>query len=120
MGKTVEYQLEQWGIWVRSGAGMPGVASMPLAPVSGLCVADLTDDAALMIDGAVARLMAREHGRGSRPGAGEVLVACYVLGMDCRRAAEHLRTKRQKVSEMRRVGEAWVESVIALRAALPI
>src|SRR5574343_849381 len=118
MSKSVEYQLAQWGIWVRTGGGvMPRISSQPLAGMSGLPSADLSDDMALAIDGAVARLMARESGRGARPGAGEVLVACYVLDMDCRRAAERLKTTRQKISEMRRIGEAWVESVIALSAS---
>lgn len=58
LGDT-EYMLEQWGNWRKDGMGVPRQATANTCPFqdSNYCI---TDDLAIAVDGAVARLTKRE------------------------------------------------------------
>lgn len=102
MLEETKTRLREWGTWVRSGGINPGYAAVNLvAGCGGGCT--VTDDQALVVDGAVARLKARE------PQLGKVVLAYYVRGWDYSMIGIEVKMSREKVRVLLRSAEAWVD-----------
>ena len=119
LGST-EYLLEQWGWWRLDGVGVPGYTSPTLAlmrmattlPSKGknYCI---TDDVAVIIDSAVARLSKRESQ------IGDIIWLYFGAKWSMARIGKHYGISEGKARELARAGAAWVDCAIdeSLRVA---
>lgn len=112
MGDT-EYLLEQWGWWRMDGVGLPTYTSpsfslmreaLPQPSVSkNYC---MTDEWALAIDHAVARLAARDQQMG------DIIWLYYGAKWPMARVGKHYRISEGKARELARAGAAWVDCAV--------
>jgi len=112
LGET-EYLLEQWGWWRMDGVGVPGYVSPSFAlmcklipqPASskGYCI---TDDCALAVDEAVAKLSVRDQQMG------DVIWLYYGIKWPMLRVAKHYRISEGKAREFTRAGTAWIDCAV--------
>lgn len=112
LGDT-EYLLEQWGWWRMDGMGMPGYTSPTLALMrqavalpsasKNYCI---TDDWAIAIDTAVARLAHRDQQMG------DIIWLYYGAKWPMLRIAKHYCMSEGKTRELARAGAAWVDCAI--------
>ncbi len=112
LGDT-EYLLEQWGWWRMDGMGVPGYTSPTLAlmrqavcqPVASknYCI---TDDWAIAIDNAVARLTQRDQQMG------DVLWLYFGEKWAMVRVGKYFGISEGKARELVRAGAAWVDCAI--------
>ena len=102
-------RLMEWGRWVRSGGCDSGYSRVNMALGSTISTPHITDEEALVVDAAVARLKRRE------PRLGLVLMCYYVRGWSLTIIARELGEKasREKIRGMLNVAEAWIDAVIA-------
>lgn len=109
LGDT-EYLLEQWGWWRMDGKGVRGYTSPTLAlmrqvmPESGTsknyCI---TDEWALAIDNAVARLAHRDQQMG------DIIWLYYGAKWAMVRVGRHYGISEGKARELARAGAAWID-----------
>lgn len=112
MGDT-EYLLEQWGWWRMDGAGIPRYVSpsfvlmcqsLPQPAASkGYCI---TDDWALAIDEAVARLSQRDKQMG------DIAWLYFGAKWPMIRVGKYYGVSEGKARELVRAGTAWVDCAI--------
>lgn len=112
LGDT-EYLLEQWGWWRMDGMGVPGYTSPTLAlmrqatpqvPVGRNY--SITDDWAIAIDNAVARLTCRDQQMG------DVLWLYFGEKWAMSRVGKHYGISEGKTRELARAGVAWIDCAI--------
>ena len=112
LGET-EYLLEQWGWWRMDGAGVPSCASptfalmrqaMPQMSVSkNYCI---TDDWAMAIDKAVAKLAHRDQQMG------DIIWLYYGAKWPMNRVGKHYGVSEGKTRELARAGAAWIDCAL--------
>ncbi|TDV43763.1 hypothetical protein EC919_11510 [Pseudomonas graminis] len=111
LGDT-EYLLEQWGWWRMDGMGVPSYASPMFAlmrdalpsPTKSYCI---TDDWAVGLDRAVARLSTRDQQMG------DVLWLYFGAKWPMLRVGKHFRISEAKARELKQAGVAWVDCAVA-------
>lgn len=118
LGDT-EYMLEQWGWWRMDGAGVPIYTSpsfalmrqaMPQASVSKNY--SITDDWAIAIDNAVAKLTQRDQQ------LGDIIWLYFGAKWPMTRVGKYYGISEGKTRELARAGAAWVDCAVGwLRAA---
>ncbi|MBM1186788.1 antitermination protein Q [Pseudomonas lundensis] len=118
LGDT-EYMLEQWGWWRMDGAGVPIYTSpsfalmrqaMPQASVSKNY--SITDDWAIAIDNAVAKLTQRDQQ------LGDIMWLYFGAKWPMTRVGKYYGISEGKTRELARAGAAWVDCAVGwLRAA---
>ena len=113
LGDT-EYLLEQWGWWRMDGAGVPGYVSPALtlmrqslpqpAASKGYCI---TDDWALAVDEAVAKLSIRDLQMG------DIIWLYYGVKWPMVRVGKHYGISEGKARELARAGAAWIDCAVS-------
>ncbi|MEN5126853.1 antiterminator Q family protein [Pseudomonas alloputida] len=112
LGDT-EYLLEQWGRWRLDGAGIPIYTSpsfmliqraeLQPSATKNYCI---TDDWALAIDNAVARLAIRDQQMG------DIIWLYYGVKWPMLRVGKHYGISEGKARELVRAGAAWIDCVV--------
>lgn len=118
LGDT-EYLLEQWGWWRMDGAGIPHCTSPTLAlmrqaipQASGCKNYCISDDWAIAIDNAVAKLSHRDQQMG------EIIWLYFGVKWPMVRVGRYFGISEGKARELMRSGVAWVDcSVSNMREA---
>lgn len=117
LGDT-EWMLEQWGWWRMSGMGVPRYVSPAFAimrdnveQLGGISFS-ITDDVALAVDGAVARLITRERGRAEVPLMGDCLWLYFGAKWPALRIARQFNLSEAKIRERIKAGVAWVDCAL--------
>ncbi|VVO30588.1 antiterminator Q family protein [Pseudomonas fluorescens] len=112
LGDT-EYLLEQWGWWRMTGMGVPRYVSPLLAlmrdNVPSVSASEgfvITDDHALVVDGAVARLTKRNQQMG------DFIWYYYGAKWPMLRLAKKHDMSEAKARELVRSGVAWIDGVL--------
>lgn len=107
LGDT-EWLLEQWGSWRMDGMGVPRYVSPSIgtAATGGGAEYTLTDDMALVIDGAVARLTTRNQQMG------DFVWLYYGAKWTSVRIGEKSAMSERKTFEVIKQGVAWVDSAL--------
>ncbi|OMQ41464.1 antitermination protein Q [Pseudomonas putida] len=113
LGDT-EYLLEQWGWWRMDGMGVPGYVSPALGimrqatpQVSASISYCITDDWALAIDEAVARLTRRDQQ------IGDIVWLYFGAKWPMARVGKHYGISEGKTRELVRAGSAWVDGALS-------
>ena len=111
LGDT-EYLLEQWGSWRMSGMGVPRYVS-PLAALKNQCCPEpsamsyvITDDAAMVVDSIIARLIKRNQQMG------EFIWWYFGAKWTMVRIGEAHKMSERSAREVVRQGVAWVDSAL--------
>lgn len=101
-------RLEQWGRWVRNGGYQSGYTSVNMGLGSTVATPHITDEEALAVDCAVARLKQRE------PILGLVITCYYVRRWSHAVIAREIGqpASREKIRRLLGSGEAWIDAVI--------
>ncbi|RON25188.1 antitermination protein Q [Pseudomonas brassicacearum] len=112
LGDT-EYLLEQWGWWRMDGMGVPSYTSPTLALMrqavaqavtsKNYCI---TDDWALAVDHAVAKLAHRDRQMG------DIIWLYYGAKWTMVRVGKHYRISEGKARELVRAGAAWIDCAV--------
>lgn len=109
LGDT-EYMLEQWGYWRMSGMGVPRYVSPLFAlmrdnveQIGGISYC-ITDELAVRVDGAVARLTVRDAQMG------ECVWLYFGAKWPANRVGRHYGVGEAKARELIKAGVAWVDS----------
>ncbi|WP_180205489.1 antiterminator Q family protein [Pseudomonas sp. SbOxS1] len=112
LGDT-EYLLEQWGWWRMDGMGVPGYTSPTLALMrqavaqpalsKNYCI---TDDWAMAIDNAVAKLSIRDQQMG------DVIWLYFGAKWPMARVGKYYGTSEGKTRELVRAGAAWIDCAV--------
>lgn len=112
LGDT-EWLLEQWGWWRMDGMGVPRYVSPMHAlmrdnvpSVGGIKNYSLTDDLALQIDGAVARLTKRDRQMG------DFIWLYFGAKWPALRIGRENGLSEAKARELIRTGVAWVDAAL--------
>ncbi len=113
LGDT-EYLLEQWGWWRMDGAGVPGYTSPTFAL---MCQAvpqtaasknyAITDDWAIAIDNALAKLSHRDQQMG------EIIWLYDGAKWSMARVGKQYGISEGKARELARAGVAWIDCAVA-------
>lgn len=111
--------LEQWGWWRMSGMGVPRYVSPSFALMrdnvqqhSSISFS-ITDELAMSVDSAVARLTAREKQHGvSGPFMGDCLWLYFGAKWTAVRVGKHHGISEAKARELIKAGVAWVDSAL--------
>lgn len=119
LGDT-EYILEQWGWWRMDGVGLPSYTSPSFALMneavrqpSKCKTYCITDDWALAIDSAVARLVKRDQQMG------DIIWLYYAAKWPMVRVGKHYGISEGKARELTRSGTAWIDCAVdSLRNAV--
>ncbi|HFQ9136581.1 antitermination protein Q [Pseudomonas aeruginosa] len=114
-----EYMLEQWGWWRMSGMGVPRYVSPSFALMrdnvqqhSSISFS-ITDELAMSVDSAVARLTAREKQHGvNGPFMGDCLWLYFGAKWTAVRVGKHHGISEAKARELIKAGVAWVDSAL--------
>lgn len=116
LGDT-EYLLEQWGWWRLDGAGTPGYTSPTLALMRQAISQEggknycITDDWAIAIDNAVAKLAHRDQQMG------DIIWLYFGAKWAMVRVGKYYGISEGKARELMRSGVAWIDcSVSDMRA----
>lgn len=114
LGDT-EYLLEQWGWWRMDGMGVPGYTSPTLALMrqamaqpaasKNYCI---TDDWAIAIDNAVARLAHRDQQMG------DVVWLYFGAKWPMVRVGKYYSMSEGKARELVRAGAAWIDCAVSV------
>ena len=110
LGDT-EYLLEQWGWWRMDGAGVPSYTSPAYALMrnhlpSAAKSFSITDELAMAVDGAVARLCRRDQQMG------DILWLYYGAKWPMVRVGKYFGLSEGKTRELARAASAWVDCVL--------
>lgn len=113
LGDT-EYLLEQWGWWRMGEMGVPGFVSPTLALIrraapqpansKSYCI---TDDWALAVDEAVARLTLRDQQMG------DITWLYFGAKWPMIRVGKHYGVSEGKARELARAGAAWIDCALS-------
>jgi hypothetical protein len=113
LGDT-EYLLEQWGWWRMDGAGLPSCISPSLALMreatpdpsasKNYCI---TDDWAIAVDHAVARLAVRDQQMG------DIIWLYFGAKWPMVRVGKRYGISEGKARELTRAGAAWIDCAIS-------
>lgn len=106
LGDT-QQRLTAWAHWVRSSdSGLRlGFSKVGLVAAGSVAMPECSDEEALAVDRAVARLLQRD------PVMGEVLVMAYQYGFSLTRIARDAGIgSREKARYLLGAGEAWVDA----------
>lgn len=113
LGDT-EYLLEQWGWWRMDGMGVPGYVSPTLALIrqavpqpavsTSYCI---TDDWALAVDEAVARLTLRDQQMG------DIAWLYFGAKWPMIRVGKYYGISEGKARELARAGAAWIDCALS-------
>lgn len=108
--------LEQWGRWKRYGTGMPRYASpsavlMASATGSTLPEACITDDLAMGVDAAVARLKLRDKEMGRA-----VYVYFTTEEMTFRALGKLMGINKDRAERLVHAGLCWIDGVLSVPA----
>ncbi|QHF02428.1 antitermination protein Q [Pseudomonas asturiensis] len=112
LGDT-EYLLEQWGWWRMDGMGVPRYVSQLHALIrentpseGGVKEYVVTDDLAMVVDGAVARLIKREQQMGD--------FIWYYFGAKwpALRIGREMNMSEAKAREIIKAGVAWIDCAL--------
>jgi hypothetical protein len=111
LGDT-EYLLEQWGSWRMSGMGVPRYVS-PLAALMNQCSPEpscltyvITDDAAMVVDSILSRLIKRNQQMG------DFIWWYFGAKWTMVRIGEANKMSERSAREVVRQGVAWVDSAL--------
>lgn len=111
LGDT-EYLLEQWGSWRMSGMGVPRYVS-PLAALKNHCCPEpstmtyvITDDAAMVVDSILARLIKRNQQMG------DFIWWYFGAKWTMVRIGEANKISERSAREVVRQGVAWVDAAL--------
>ncbi|WP_439858081.1 antiterminator Q family protein [Pseudomonas syringae] len=111
LGDT-EYLLENWGSWRMSGMGVPRYVS-PLAALMNQCAPEatamsyvITDDTAMLVDAAIARLIARNQQMG------DFIWWYFGSKWTMVRIAETHKISERSAREIIRQGVAWLDGAL--------
>lgn len=113
-----EWLLEQWGWWRMSGMGVPRYVSPSFALMrdnvqqQGGVSFSITDEIAMSVDSAVARLCAKERGRALAPLQGDCIWLYFGAKWPAARIARHFGVNEPKIRQTLRAGVAWIDSVL--------
>lgn len=116
LGDT-EYMLEQWGWWRMDGMGIPAYVSPAYAIMRDMLPSasksySITDDLALVVDGALARLCRRDVQMG------DMVWLYFGAKWPAIRIGRHYGMSEMKARELIKAGVAWIDCVIdSLREA---
>lgn len=107
LGDT-EWLLEQWGSWRMDGMGVPRYVSPSVgaAATGGGVEYTLTDDAALVIDAAVAKLTTRNQQMG------DFVWLYFGAKWTMVRIGESARISERSAREIVKQGVAWIDSAL--------
>lgn len=111
LGDT-EYLLEQWGSWRMSGMGVPRYVSQFASLIARVnpCNDELsyviTDDTAMLVDGAIARLIKRNQQMG------DFVWLYFGAKWTAVRIGEQNGMAERKAREIIKQGVAWVDSAL--------
>ncbi|NMY06350.1 antitermination protein Q [Pseudomonas sp. WS 5059] len=107
LGDT-EYLLEQWGSWRMDGMGVPRYVSPTYgaAPCGGGKEYVLTDDMALVVDSAVAKLTRRDQRMG------DFVWLYFGAKWTMVRVAESARISERSAREAIKIGVGWIDGVL--------
>lgn len=112
LGDT-EYMLEQWGFWRMCEMGVPRYVSPLYAlmrdnvpSVGGARQHVITDDLALVVDGAVARLVKRNQQMG------DFVWAYYGYKHPAMRVGREAGMSERKAREIIKAGVAWIDCAL--------
>lgn len=102
-----QQRLDAWGHWVRAGGVSLGPNSVRLAVGGTVALPVCSDDQALQVDRAVARLKKRD------PEMGRVLVMAYLSQFSLARIAKNSGLgSRERCRYLLGAAEAWVDAVM--------
>lgn len=112
LGET-EWLLEQWGFWRMDGMGVPSYVSPLYALIrdnvpceGGVKEYSLTDDLALVVDGAVARLINRDDQMGN------FIWLYFGAKWPALRIARENSIGEAKAREIIKAGVAWIDCAL--------
>jgi hypothetical protein len=111
LGDT-EYLLEQWGSWRMSGMGVPRYVSQLASVIAQANPCDdqlsyvITDDAAMVVDSIIARLIKRNQQMG------DFVWLYYGSKWTSARIGEKYGMAERKAREIIKQGVAWVDSAL--------
>lgn len=111
LGDT-EYLLEQWGSWRMSGMGVPRYVSQLASVIAQANPCDdqlsyvITDDAAMVVDSIIARLIKRNQQMG------EFIWWYFGAKWTMVRIGEAHKMSERSAREVVRQGVAWVDSAL--------
>lgn len=108
MLSDTQQRLEAWGHWVRAGSGVAmGMKGVNLAVGTSVAMPVCSDDDALSVDRAIARLKHRD------PTMGRVVTMAYLGRCSLTRiAGEAGLGSRERARYLLGAGEAWVDCAI--------
>lgn len=102
-----QQRLDAWGHWVRAGGVALGCKGVNLAVGGTVSLPTCSDDVAMRVDRAVARLKKRD------PEMGRVLVMAYLSQFSLARIArESGMGSRERIRYVLGAAEAWVDAVM--------
>ena len=113
-----EWLLEQWGYWRMSGMGVPRYVSPSYALMrdnvqqQGGLSFSITDEIAMSVDSAVARLCAKERGRVGSPLQGDCIWLYFGAKWPAIRVARHFGVGEPKIRATLKAGVAWIAGVL--------
>lgn len=113
LGDT-EYLLEQWGWWRMDGRGVSGYTSPSFSlmlqavprPSSSRSYC-ITDDWAIAVDSALAKLAKRDQQMG------EIIWLYFAVKWSMLRVGKHYSISEGKARELARAGVAWVDCALS-------
>lgn len=110
LGDT-EHMLEQWGWWRMDGMGVPSYMSPALAIMRDAIPSAtksyvITDELAVVVDGAVARLCRRDAQMG------DMIWLYYGAKWPAIRVGRHYGVSEMKARELIKAGVAWVDCAL--------
>ena len=113
MAQSIEYRLTQWGIWARTGQGIPRCNSPMWAimrdnvQVSYDPPANITDEDAEQIDRALGRLTLKDKDQ-----ARAVWEYYRYQGMDYRRLGQRMGISKDKAGQLVLKGVCWIDGYL--------
>ena len=100
-----QQRLDAWGHWVRAGGVALGCKAVDLGVGGTVSLPMCSDDAALQVDSAVARLKKRD------PEMGRVLVMAYLSQLSLTKIAKHSGLgSRERCRYLLGAAEAWIDA----------
>lgn len=111
LGDT-EYLLEQWGSWRMSGMGVPRYVSQLASIIAQADPGDdqmsyvITDEMAMLVDSAIARLIKRNQQMG------DFVWLYFGAKWTMVRIGEHHRLGERTAREIVKQGVAWIDSAL--------
>lgn len=107
--------LELWGVWKQYGSGLPCYASptrIMMQALAGSTVreASITDEEAVRVDNAIARLRSRDKEMG------DVVVLYYAHALPIRSVAREMKIGKDRADRLLLSGVAWIDGVLLAQA----